>query len=312
MPAPPLAFANNRAYVAAHFALELDTGGNVGLFRSIEGGSLKADVVTYQTGGMHGQFRQLGKPKYDDLKLQVGMAMSAPFYTWISRFFTGVPDTRSGAIVAADFKYTERARRTFSGALIKEVSFPKLDATDKSAAYMSVGVAVEHIDFTVGSGQQIKQNEGMPAQKLWASCNFRVSLDGYDCSRVSKVDAFTIKQNVIEHHVGGFRAPFKVPSRIDIPTIAFYLPEADAGPFYKRAMDVAADGHPSGSTHGMIEILDNGGATLAELAFRNSDILSVTPDRSDASSEEIKQVKVEVYSELMGFSYGNVGLGDLA
>jgi phage tail-like protein len=312
MPAPPLAFANNRAYAAAHFALELDTGGNVGLFRSIEGGSLKADVITYQSGGMHGQFRQLGKPKYDDLKLQVGMAMSSPFYDWISRFFTGQPDTRSGSIIAADFYYQERARRTFSGALIKEIGFPKLDATDKSAAYMSVGIGVEHIDFKVGSGQKLKQLEGMPQQKLWTSCNFRFSLEGFDCSRVSKVDAFTIKQNIIEHHVGGFRAPFKLASRVDLPTISFYIPEADAGPYYTRAMNVAASGKPTGSLHGMIEILDNGGGTLAELAFRNSDILAVTPDRSDASTEEIKQVKVDIYSELMGFSYGNVGLGDLA
>lgn len=312
MPAPPLAFANNRAYVAAHFALELDTGGNVGLFRSIEGGGLKADVITYQTGGMHGQFRQLGKPKYDDLKLQVGMAMSVPFYDWVSRFFTGQPDTRSGSIIAADFTYTERARRTFSGAIIKEVSFPKLDAADKSAAYMSVGVAVEHIDFKVGSGQKIKQNEGMPTQKLWASCNFRFTLDGYDCTRVSKVDSFTVKQNVIEHHVGGFRAPFKIASFIDRPTLSFYLPEADAGPFYKRAMDAAGSGMPTGKLSGSIEVLDSGGTRLCEVSFRDSDILAVTPDRSDASSEEIKQVKVDLYCEMLGFSYGTIGLGDLA
>ena len=309
--AQTLANANNRTYAAAHFALELDnTGGSIGLFRSVEGGGVKADVMTYQGGGAHTQFRQLGKPKFEDLKLQVGMAMSLPFYTWISRFFTGQPDTRSGAIIAADFYYNERARRTFSGAVIKEVGFPKLDASDKSAVYMSVGIAVENIQFGVGSGAKLSQLAGMPQQKLWSACNFRMSLSGYDTSRVSKVDAITCKQNVIENHVGGSRQPFKMMGYVERPTISFYLPEADAKAYYKRATDGAIAGKPA-IANGQIEYLDAKGNRLAEVAFMNADIVGVSPDRQDATTEEIKQVKVDLYCEQFGFSYGDIGLGDL-
>jgi hypothetical protein len=91
--------SSNRSYAAAHFALELDIGGKVGLFRSIEGGGLKADVMTYQGGGAHGQFRQLGKPKFDDLKLQVGMAArggrSAARSSKRSRFPSSTRPTRT-------------------------------------------------------------------------------------------------------------------------------------------------------------------------------------------------------------------------
>jgi hypothetical protein len=313
--ASTLANSGNRTYAAAHFAVEIDAmGGPVGLFRSVEGGGLKADVMTNQTGGSHVKFRQLGKPHFDDLKLQVGMAATQPFYKWISEFFTGKGTRKSGAIVAADFYYQERARRTFSGGLIKEIGFPKLDATDKSPAYMSIGIAVEDIQFHVGSGQKIQQTLYMPNQKLWSSCNFRLTLSGFDdsCKRVSKIDAFTIKQSIVEHHVGGYRAAFKFPSQIDFPNITFYVPEADAAPFYKRATEGIAKGIGSNNKlHGQIEVLDNGLNTIASLAFLHSDIVSVTPDRSDASSEDIKQVKVEIYSEMMGFSYGSVGLGDL-
>jgi hypothetical protein len=69
----------NRAYAAAHFALELDGKDSVGLFRSIEGGGVRADVMTYQNGGTYDRWRQLGKPKFEDIKLQVGMSMSQPF-----------------------------------------------------------------------------------------------------------------------------------------------------------------------------------------------------------------------------------------
>jgi hypothetical protein len=43
----------------------------------------------------------------------------------------------------------------------------------------------------------------------------------------------------------------------------------------------------------------------------NSEIVSVTPDKHDSSSEEIKHVKVEIFSELMAFKYGAIGPGDL-
>jgi hypothetical protein len=44
------------------------------------------------------------------------------------------------------------------------------------------------------------------------------------------------------------------------------------------------------------------GRTLFTLEYYGTDIISVTPI-SDASSEEVKQVKVEIYTEKMQFSY---------
>jgi phage tail-like protein len=304
----------NRSYAAAHFAVELDGLSDIGMFRSVEGGGMKADVMTNQTGGSHVKFRQLGKPHFDDLKLTVGMAGSKPFYKWISEFFTGQGTRKSGSIIAADFYYQERARRTFSGALIKEVSFPKLDASDKSAAYMNVGISVENIEFKVGSGESIDQRLYTGQQRLWTSCNFRFSLSGFEdnCKRCSKVDAFTIRQTVIEHNVGGYRSPFKFPSQMDFPNLSFYVPEADAAPFYERATQGIRNGVSGKQLHGQIEILDNGFENvLASVAFTNCDIVSVTPDRQDATTEDIKLVKVEIYSEMMSFDYGPIGLGAL-
>ena len=48
---------------------------------------------------------------------------------------------------------------------------------------------------------------------------------------------------------------------------------------------------------------DNEGSNGFTLEFTGADIVSVTPDRSDATTEEIKQVKVEVYTESMTFAY---------
>lgn len=296
----------SRAYAAAHFALELSGIQDLGVLRSIEGGGIKADVMTYQNGGTYDRWHQLGKPKFDDIKLQLGMAMSEPFYKWIEQFFSGKADRRNGAIVAADFYYKERARREFKEAMIKELTFPKLDAQDKSTAYLNLSIGVEDIEFKKGDeGKSLSQNAGTETQKAWKACNFRFNLDGFDasCARTTKVDSFTIKQNLIEYHAGGRRAPSKTPSAIEFPQISFYVPEADAQPLAEHFTKRGVKGEVPGRLHGHLETFDNAQTTKFTLEFLNADILNIQPDKADSSSEELKQVKVDLYVESMKFTY---------
>jgi len=298
-----MASPQSRTYAAAHFALELDGKDQVGLFRSIEGGSIKADVMTYQNGANYDRWRQLGKPKFEDIKLQVGMAMSRSFYTWIDEFVDGKGTRKNGAIVAADFSYTERARREFTEAIIKELTFPKLDATDKNPAYLGVAMAVETIKFLPGDGRKLHPPARMDRQRLWTACNFRFELDGFKdaCRRVSKIDSFTIKQNVVEYHGGGMHGPIKCPTQMDFPQLSFYVPEVDAPPFMKHFQEHAVSGVP-GRFNGMIEVLDNELKPLFRLSIKGADISNVQPDKSDAGSEDIKQVKVDIFTEGMDFA----------
>ena len=295
----------NRSYAAAHFALELDGKDSVGLFRSIEGGGVRADVMTYQQGPNYDRWRQLGKPKFEDIKLQVGMAMSKPFYDWIKDFFDGKANRKTGAIVAADFYYNERARREFDQAMIKELSFPKLDGSDKNPAYMTIGIAVEDITFKKGTGGKLAPPAGFNNQKLWTARNFLFNIDGFEdaCKRTTKVDSFTVKHTVIDYHMGGQRAPIKTPSPIEFPNITFYIPEADAQAFADHAAKRIVAGEVPGRLHGTLVTFDHNKRTLFTLEFFGADVISITPDRSDSSTEEIKLVKIEIYTEKMTFDY---------
>jgi len=298
----------NTSYAAAHFALELSGVDDVGTVRSIEGGGLKADVMTYQPGANYERWRQLGKPKFEDIKMQVGTAMSEPFFRWIEGFFSGKCERKNGAIVAGDFYYKERARREFTDALITELTFPKLDATDKNTAYMNVSLGVENIVFKKGDpGKAIQQLAGDRNQKGWKACNFKFSLDGFadQCKRVTKIDSFTVKQNIVEYASGGRRTVAKIPSAIDYPQLSFYLPEADAQPLFDHVKKRIVDGEVPGRLNGQLETYDNSDdqETRFTLDLKNVDILNVQPDKADSTTEEIKQVKVDIYVESIEFSY---------
>jgi hypothetical protein len=186
-----------------------------------------------------------------------------------------------------------------------------MQADDKNAAYMNIAISVEDIVFSAGDGNVLAQVKGMADQKHWKSNNFRFTLDGFGdaCRRTTKVDAFTIKQNIIEHNVGGRQSAVKVPSGVEFPNLVFYVPEVDAEPlikhFNERAMipKRTQRGHGANKT-GSLVTFDNGGTQQFELEFYETEILSIAPDKSDSTSEEIKQVKVEMFTERMTFKYG--------
>lgn len=301
----PNANQQSRTYAAAHFGLELDGKSDVGLFRSIQGGSIKTEVMSYQNGPNYDRWRQLGKPTFEDIQVEVGMSMSKPFYTWIESFFSGKAERKNGAIVAADFYYNERARREFTAAMIKELQFPKLDAADKNAAYMKLAITPEEMVFKKGGGQKLPQPAGFNAQKLWTACNFRFRIDGFEqaCKRVTKIDSFTVKQKIVDYHCGGQRHALRTPSAIEFPQITFYVPEADAQPFLEHYTKRGIKGEVPGRRTGMIQTLDNDLRNLFTLSFSGVDIASVTPEKSEAQSEEVKTVKIEIYTESMKFEY---------
>jgi phage tail-like protein len=297
-----------RAYSAAHFGLELDNvKKTVGFFRSIEGGGVTAEVISYQMGENYDVWRQLGKPKYEDIKLQTGMSMSQSFYFWIANFFKGVVQRKNGAIVAADFMYVEQARREFFDAQITELTIPKLDGADKNAAYMSVTLSPERVVFKPGTKKKLQYEVMWSAQQLWSACNFIFTIDGFDkhLIRATKVDSFTIKQKPIECHMGEHRSPIKVPGRIEWPNVSFYVPEVDTAPIIKEYMEQSALGAYAGPGHqAVLTVLDNAGGELFTVNMTNCHIKAVTPDKGDATTEEIKQVKFEMAVESMAFSWG--------
>jgi hypothetical protein len=310
---PATSSTQGRAYSAAHFVLELDGNNVVGVIRSVDGGGVKSEIMTYQMGTNFDQWRQIGKPKYEDLKIEFGMSMSNEFYNWIKDFFGGVVVRRNGAILAGDFHFQERARREFQQALISEITFPKLDGSDKNPCHMTATLVPETLRFARGSSRNLETAIGKMTQKLWTSANFQFQLDGFEaaCRRVTKIDSFTIKQQIHEYHAGNLRDPQRVPGILEFPNIVFYVPEVDAEPFIKHYTKHGIEGTPQVAARhsGSITCIDNSGADLCTVTIKGVDIASVAPEKQDATSEDIKLVKIELAVESMAFSYSSGATG---
>jgi phage tail-like protein len=298
-----------RAYVASKFAFEIDGDGVMGFLNSAEGGGLKTDIVDYKQGALVDVWRQIGRPKFEDITVKVGMGMSPKFYTWISEFFNRKITRKNGAIVMADFNYKSRARRAFMDALISEVQIPTLDGSSKDAAFMTVKLVPEDMTYeTIEDGARIESPSGLrQPNKMWHAANFSFTVDGYEDSfkRVTKIDGFSIKQQILEYPSGHRRTPIRVPGRLEYPNLTVYIPAVDSTKIVEQATKrvLTYDAPPQGGMTGVIELRGPDKEVLCTISLSGVDIVSAEPQKGEASAETISMVKVMIQCEAMRFEY---------
>jgi len=283
--------SNKRAYVAGHFALSID-GEEPSFVESAEGGAAYGEVIVEVGGGSTLAKKHIGNVKYEEISFKCGTGMSKALYDWIQNSVSGKAIRRNGALIAADYDYKEQSRREFTNALISEIGFPALDGASKDAAKMTIKFEPESTRYIVRAGDVLKG--GGTKQKKWLTSNFRLKIDGLDCSRVNKIEALTIKQKAVQLE----------PTKIEFPNLVVTLPEAFSQTFFDWYESFVIDGKNSDADEkgGSLEILDAAQAdVLLTLTFRNLGIFKMGLEGSEGGAERIRRIKAEMYCESMEF-----------
>ncbi|MBK7195706.1 MAG: phage tail protein [Myxococcales bacterium] len=298
MPSPTV---STPLYSSAQFLLELD-GGKVTTVRSIEGGKISTEIITYQNNRKPSEgnyLKQNGKLKYEAIKVVAPMAASQDMWSWMETFIKGTCQRRNGALVAADHEYKEKARRTFSDAIIEEIAFPKFDASDKNPANVTVTIQPEILVYEAPKDGAVisPEDPGMQRAQHVKCCNFKFHFEGAPGEyRVTKVDGFSVKAKTIDYHHAGRLEPLKIPGKLEFPNITFYVPEPDAAYFIKVAGDLRKGIRPE-PTNAWITYFDSAKQDKGEIKFHGCRIFSATQDKLDAANEDVRSVKVEMAVE---------------
>jgi hypothetical protein len=265
-----------------YLAVRLD-GTIAGWILNAEGGA--AEKPTSSTEDM----TQPGKhSSFSEIVIRTGAMLGKPLYQWIESSWSSKHERKSGAIVAADFDYKEKAVLEFFDALISEIGFPALDGASKDAAKLTVKIAPEWTrykrgDTTVDHSDSYKLGKGN--QKKWYPANFRLRIEGLQeaCAKIKKVDEITIKQAVAVDQIGAMRTPQKVPGKIEYPNISFYLPPSEAAPFNKWHQTSVAKGTPA-RREGTLDYLSSDGSVVAHLVLHGMDCTQVGVDSTGSLS----------------------------
>lgn len=307
--------ADVRSYVAGNFFFNLD-GVKSGFVKSVDGGAITAEVI--EEPGGPGLFvkKHIGTPKYEEFSLQIGFSMSKVVYDWIAASWQMNIQRKNGSIITADFNLEARSERQFFNALITEVGIPACDGASKEPAFLTLKFAPELTRVVKASGK-VAANLGMKQQALWLPSNFRLTIDGLDASRVSKIDSFTVKQRFVTDPIGDARDYLKEPGKLEFPNLKITFSESSAQSWLQWHEDFVIRGNAGDDKerNGMLELLAPDRQTvLARIRFFNMGILSVEPARpaSDpcqigcpadfaAVRDAIGKMQAELYVERMEF-----------
>lgn len=296
---------DKRSYVAARYGLYL--GPNMaGWLHGMEGGSAYADVVNEKTGPDHFVKKHIAGVKYEDITLECGADMEKELYQWIAETLQHKYSRKDGAVSTADYNLKETNRLLFFKALVTEVGFPALDATAKDAAKLTIKIAPELTKMGDAGAGKTASFQGK-IQKKWLPANFRLKIAGLEdaCSRVSKVEAITIKQTVMQDTVGEARDYQKEPGQLEFPNLVVTLPASRAKPFYDWHQTFVIQGkcQDTDEKNGTLDFLTPNLEVLFTLKFSNLGIFKISSEGSQ-SGDAIPRVKAEMYCERMELLFG--------
>lgn len=283
--------------VASRFFLELD-GSKGGFVKSVEGGDITADVVVERAGPQPFAKKHVGGIKFEEFVLGVGLGTQRALFDWIGESWAGRPTRRNGAVVEADQKLDAKARREFQSGLITETAFPTLDAGSKAPADVTVKIAPESIARTKGSGTVAGQVN--PKEKQWLASNFRFELNGLDGAKVSKIDAFAVKQTVAEADLGAARDFQREPGQVEFPNLRVTLAESSAQTWNDWFEDFVVKGNNGDDRekNGAIVFLDAARKQeLGRIELKNVGIFALR--RPSSMGDQIARVIAELYVESM-------------
>jgi hypothetical protein len=238
--------------------------------------------------------------------------MTSDVYQWINASWSGNSIRKSGAVVAADQRYVAVSQREFFNALITEVTFPKLDGSSKEPAYLTLKCAPEYTRTAKASGGITPVAKA--DQKVWLSSNFRVAIDGLDCTKVSAVESFTVKQSVVKNDIGEARDYVKIPGRLEYPNLTITLAESSVKSWHDWFDDFVIKGNCDDSREksGSIGLLaPNLTDELMRIDLFNVGIFSLASEKRDTSAESVARVTAQLYCERMALQFGSGAAGGL-
>jgi phage tail-like protein len=297
--------ADVRSYVSGNFFFTID-GVKCGFIKSCDGGAITAEVINEPVGPMYFVKKHIGTPKYEDFTLQIGFSMSKAVYDWIAASWQMNYQRKNGAIVACDYKLDAKSQREFFNALVTETGIPACDGASKEPAYLTLKFAPEYTRYTKASGKAAGEY-GKMEQKLWLPQNFKLTVDGLDCSKVAKIDAFTVKQTAVTDDIGDARDYLKEPGKLEFPNLKITMAEVTAQTWqdWHENFVIKGNNDEAFEKGGTLEFLSpNRQDVLLTITFFNLGIFKITTDKAEANADAIKRVSAELYCERMELKYG--------
>ena len=286
-------------FAAGRFALELD-GTMRGFLKSVEGGAIAADVIVEPAGSGFPK-KHAGPPRYEELVLRLDLSLDKAVYQWIADTWAGKAPRHDGSIVAVSSQGKAVSEREFVRAFVSEVTVPAADAASKEPGFLTVKLQPESLR-TAKAGSGASAKAAVAKAKAWLPANFKLEIDGLDCKKVSKVDAFTFRQKATEDSARKRRVAIKEPTSMETPNLRVTLAESSSQTWVAWFEDFVVKGlsgdenEKSGKLSFLAPDLKS---VLAEIRFSNLGIFRLEPEPQAVDAQAVARIRADLYCERM-------------
>jgi T4-like virus tail tube protein gp19 len=265
---------DTRADAVAAIGLELD--GVLGDFPYSAQGGDPVGYVVNEFPNLQGVVdKHVAGVTYSELVLTCGAVVSPALFNWLTDMLERRFPRKSGAIVMLDYRGAERSRLTFRNGFISEIGFPALDLASHDNAKLTVKVYVESTQQSAPTGPAVGQlggessqgaatggTVGLPAMQSsqgGSASDFRLAIDGLDCTRVVGVDALTVRWTSVQRPLTGGIGGYEVGLCLEIEDLVVTIPESAAATFSAWHEDFVIAGHndPTREKTGTLEYLSS-------------------------------------------------------
>jgi len=283
-----------RAYTAGHYAIEFD-GKSVGAITTTAGGYATADVVSEQAGN-GSVSKHIANVRYTDLEISCGAGTAPTLLGWLTDTLDGKFVRKDGAVVSLGIDYTVFDRLEFSQALLTEFGFPALDASSKAAAQLTARLTPESTRHATGKG---KYSTTTDKQKAWTTANFRLGIDGLECTRVARIEPLVFRAGLDDPGAGEKRLRQKEPTGVEFPNLVVTLPASDVQTFAAWHESFVIQGNSSAANEksGTLELLSPTMTPLFTLTFHGLGIFELAPVPTAAGAETVAKVTASMYCQ---------------
>jgi hypothetical protein len=285
--------ASKSAATAESFILELE--GQSFPVQIADGGAAVGVVVESSAGMSPFREKHLAGVQHEPCVIVVGSFEVAqkPLFEWVKTAWQGTHAQKSGAMMRVDANGRPASRREFVKAVVAETTIPKLDGSSHETVQFTVNLAPELTRDVTPPATLPPHGPGNPITLI--SSNFRLRIDGLDCTKVSKIDSFTVTQSAT--------SALKFPNlRIELATAS-----AESWRAWFRSFVTAGNSSSANEKSGSLSFLaPNLASVLATVSFHNLGIFRLEKAPADPSGA-VSHLVADLYCERMELAVSSLG-----
>lgn len=298
--APPAQAARSEAHgERAYLTLG---GGAPELLASFEGGGAYAEVIQEVTVQDAFVRKHVGQPRYEDLVVELHPGANKTAMQWVEKCWAATPERKDGKISLVTLTGASAGEREFFQGVATDTTFPACDIASKERGAITVKITPELVRETAAKGAAPKTGDPKSPGGVWSPANFTLQIDGLDCSKVVRIEAFTVKRAALRDDIGDARDALPQPGKVEFPDLKITLPAANAQTWkdWFDSFVVKGENDDAKEKTGSLTLLSADRKTpLLKINFHNLGIRRLADSPREPGANAPRALRAELYCERM-------------